>query len=152
MRPHGKSCLLPGKIRMMSSLPALIFNVHAASKHLEVVGIPDDELGLYSPIHTRCMACAIDQVLFDVAKHGHDVELGAGASYSARDGEIGALGCKKCGNTAHSVIPWFTYQFEDGDLSDIANEDVSNYFDVFGIDLICGKCKTVNYVGSYECA
>jgi len=119
---------------------------------LEVVGIPDDELGLYSPITTRCPSCRNEELLFDVTKHGHDVEIGAGSSYAARDGETHALGCKSCGNTTHSVLPWFTYQFESDDLADVPSTEVANYFDVFGIDLVCRKCGTVNHVGSYECA
>lgn len=130
------------------------FDIHCrcGSKHLKVLGIPDEELGLYSPIQTRCLACANEELLFDVTKHGHDVELGEGSSYSPREGDLRALECKKCRNTGYSVIPWFTYQFEEDDLSDVPSEDVANYFDVFGLDLICSKCKAVQYIGSYECA
>ena len=122
------------------------------NKTLQVTGIPDEELGLYSPIGTRCTVCGSRELLFDVLKHGHDVELGASSGYGAIDGEIRPLPCSSCGNAEFSVLPWFTYQFEPRDLADIARTEISNYFDGFGIDLICVRCKTVNYVGQYECA
>lgn len=121
-------------------------------EHLQVIGIPDEELGLFSPIRTHCTACGRDELLFDVSKHGHDVELGESSSYVSREGEMRELKCSSCENTHFSVIPWFTYQFEPDDLADIPSTKISNYFDGFGIDLICSKCKTINYVGQYECA
>jgi hypothetical protein len=122
------------------------------NKEMKVTGIPHEDLGLYSPIRTHCSRCGSDELLFDVAKHGHDVEIGAGSSYEAIDGEIRPLDCSKCGNATFSVMPWFTYQFEPGDLADVASTEIANYFDGFGIDLTCCKCKAVNFIGQYELA
>jgi len=119
---------------------------------LQVTGIPDEELGLYSPIGTHCTVCGSRELLFDVLKHGHDVELGELSGYEASNGEVQPLSCSSCANTEFTMLPWFTYQFEPNDLADIAETTISNYFDGFGIDMICAKCKAVNYVGQYECA
>jgi hypothetical protein len=125
---------------------------YCGNKKLHVIGIPDEELGLYSPIRTQCSACGNEELLFDLTKHGYDAEFGHITGYQTIEGEMRPLECSSCGDTSFSVQPWFTYQFEPDDLSDVASINLSNYFDGFGIDLICDKCKTVNYIGQFECS
>ena len=122
------------------------------SSTLILVGIPDDEMGLYGPITTRCPACSAESLLFDVDQFGYDSEFGHGTGYKPPVGGLEQFVCNTCKHHQFETHPWFTYQFESLDeFDDLAPLLIPNYFDTFGIDLRCNSCAKWCSIASYEC-
>ena len=120
---------------------------------LSASGVIDQEIGIFGPIHVSCNDCGSRHLLFDVAAHGYDGEYGHGTGYPEVEGDADTYRCVGCGADWFRMNPWCTYQFESLDeFSDIPTNQISNYFDVFGVAMLCLNCGEESEIGPYECA
>ena len=123
------------------------------SRHWRVLGYPHPEAEFACPYFLECVACGVSELLFDVGKHGYDAQIDE-QCYSIRgSGAPSAIRCESCAGSRFQALPSFSYQIEPiEDLGKEAVASIEDYFDCFGLHVICERCEHQQCAGDYECA
>lgn len=123
------------------------------SKCWRVHGYPHPEADFVCPITLECVGCGEFQLLFDIDKHGYDAEFEHECGSIRGSGEPTAYRCESCAGSRFRVLPTFSYQIEP--IDDLGEEVIArteDFFDGFGLDVVCERCEVQQCVTGYECA
>ena len=154
------TCLAPFRLKPLIDGPTDAMNEFAyfgvsckcGSNVWKVVGFPVAPDLLLCPLSLQCSQCGREEELFDIAKHGHDAELGLGCYSRRAEGSPSQVACPQCDGGGFSVRADFSYQFDPDELNEEERAKVQDIFDVFGVALTCADCGHTSSPCEYECA
>jgi hypothetical protein len=117
-------------------------------------GIETGEFTCVDPVVAQCSACGSQTPFFDSNVHGYDGVLNGGACYEQSETRH-MLSCASGHFDAFNLKVGYSYNFEEGELTEIVNKNghnASDYFDSISISVSCKLCSEEIHVGDWELA